>query len=70
MCLKASPSRKVPQTLAYTTSTERVEREEWVAALLRLRTRLEIPEGNLRELRRDGNFNCGMHYPPVPRTKD
>ena len=38
--------------------------------MLRLRTRLEIPEGNLRELRRDGNFNCGMHYPPVPRTKD
>ena len=30
------------------------------AALLRLRTRPESPEGNLRELTRDSNLNCGI----------
>ena len=43
--------------------------EEQVVALLRVKTRLESPEGNLRELTRDINLNCGMYYPPVPRTK-
>ena len=41
-----------------------------MAALLRVKTGPECPEGNLRELTRDSNLNCGMHYPPVPRTKD
>ena len=34
-------------------------REEQVA-LLRVRTWTECPEGNLRELRRDSNLNCGI----------
>ena len=49
MCLTATPSREVTQTLASTTSKWRLNREAW-AALLRVRTRPECPEGNLREL--------------------
>ena len=49
-CLKATPSRKVPQTLASTTSKWGLNGEER-AALLRVRTGPECPEGNLRELR-------------------
>ena len=49
MCLKVTPSREVAQMLASTTSKQRVNREEQ-AALLRVRTRSECPEGNLREL--------------------
>ena len=45
----ATPSREVPQTLTSTTSQQGLNREEQ-AALLRVRTRLECPEGNLREL--------------------
>ena len=45
----ATPSREVPQMLASTTSKRDLNREEQ-AALLRVRTRLECPEGNLREL--------------------
>ena len=30
------------------------------AILLRVRTRPESPEGNLRELTRDSNLNCGI----------
>ena len=45
----AVPSREVAQTLASTTSKQRLKREER-AALLRVRIRSECPEGNLREL--------------------
>ena len=45
----ATPSREVPQTLASSTSKQRLDREAW-AALLRVRTGPECPEGNLREL--------------------
>ena len=45
----ATPSREVPQMLASTTSKRGLNREEQ-AALLRVRTRPECPEGNLREL--------------------
>ena len=49
MCLKATPSREVPQVLASATSTWGLNGEEW-ATLLRVRTRPECPEGNLRAL--------------------
>ena len=48
MCLKATPSRKVPQTPAPATSKWGLNGEERVA-LLRVRTRPECPEGNGRE---------------------
>ena len=41
------------------TSKQGLNREAQVA-LLRVRTRPECPEGNLRELRRDSNPNCGI----------
>ena len=49
MCLKATPSRKVAQTLAFATSKCGLN---WEAqdALLRVRTGPECSEGNLREL--------------------
>ena len=49
MCLTATPSGEVAQTLAFATSKWGLNREVW-AALLRVRTRPECPEGNLREL--------------------
>ena len=49
MCLKAIPSREVPQTPASATSKWGRNGEEQ-AALLRVRTRPEFPEGNRREL--------------------
>ena len=45
----ATPSREEVQTLASTTSKWGLDREAW-AALIRVRTRPECPEGNLREL--------------------
>ena len=49
MCLMTTPSREVPQTFASTTSKQELNREA-PAALLRVRTGPECPEGNLREL--------------------
>ena len=49
MCLTATPSRKAAQRLASTTSKWGLNREVW-AALLRVRTGPECPEGNVREL--------------------
>ena len=49
MCLTATPSEEVAQMLTSTTSKWGLNEEEWVA-LLRVRTRPECPEGNLREL--------------------
>ena len=49
MCLTATPSRKIPQILASATSKQGLNREAR-AELLRVRTRTECPEGNLREL--------------------
>ena len=46
----ATPSRKVAQTLASATSKRGLNREAW-AELLRVRTRPECPEDNLRGLR-------------------
>ena len=45
----ATPSRKVAQTLASATCKRGLNREAR-AALLRVRTKPECPEGNLREL--------------------
>ena len=49
MCLMATPNREVAQRLVPTTSNWGINREAW-AALLKVRTRPECPEGNLREL--------------------
>ena len=55
-CLMATPSGKVAQMLAFTTSMWGLNREAH-AALFRVKTRLECPEGNMRELMRDTNSN-------------
>ena len=55
----ATPSREVAQTLTSATSKRGLNREER-AALLRVRTWPECPEGNLRELKWDSNPNCGL----------
>ena len=49
-CLAATPRGEVVQTLASTTSKQRLNRETQ-AALLRVRTGPETPEGNLSELK-------------------
>ena len=49
MCLTATPRGEVAQTLVSTTSKWGLNGEVW-AVLLRVRTRPECPEGNLREL--------------------
>ena len=56
---KSNTRRKVPQTLASATSKWGLNGEEW-AIMLRVRTGPESPEGNLRELTRDSNLNCGI----------
>ena len=48
-CLTTTPSGEVAQTLASATSKWGLNREAW-AAVLRVRTRPECPEDNLREL--------------------
>ena len=50
MCLMATSSREVAQTLVSTTSKQGLNREPR-AALLRVRTGHECPEGNLREIK-------------------
>ena len=59
MYLMATPSRKVAQTLSSATSKQGLDREAW-AALLRVRTGPECPEGNLRELTWDSKADCGI----------
>ena len=49
MHLTATASREVAQRLSSTTSKPGLNREVWTA-LLRVSTRPECPEGNLREL--------------------
>ena len=49
MCLTATPSREAAQMLTSTTSKRGLDRD-MQAALLKVRTRPECPEGNLREL--------------------
>ena len=54
-----SPSEEAAQMPAFTTSKRGLGREAR-AALLRVRTRPECPEGNLRELTRDSKLDCGI----------
>ena len=54
-----SPSRETVQTPAPPTSKRGLGREAW-AALLRVRTGPECPEGNLRELTWDSKPDCGI----------
>ena len=49
MCLTATPSSEVAETLTSATSKWGLNREAW-ATLLRARTRPECPEHDLREL--------------------
>ena len=59
MCLMATSSGEVAQTLMSTTSKRGLNREVR-AALLRVGTGPECPEDNLRELTWDSNPNCGI----------
>ena len=59
---KTTPSGEAAQTLASATSKRGLDREAW-AALLRVRTGPECPKGNLRELTRDSNPDCGIAIP-------
>ena len=59
MCLTAIPRGEVAQMFASTTGNRGMNREAQ-AALLRVRTGPECPEGNLRELTGDSNPNCGI----------
>ena len=54
-----SPSGEAAQMPASATSKRRLGREAR-AALLRVRTRPECPEGNLRELTWDSKPDCGI----------
>ena len=54
-----SPSREAVQTPVPATSKQGLGREAW-AALLRVRTRTECPEGNLRELTWASKPDCGI----------
>ena len=56
---KATPSKEAAQMLASATSKWGLGREAR-AALLRVRTRPECPEGNLRELTWDSKPDCGI----------
>ena len=57
-----SPSREAAQMPATTTSKQGLGREAR-AALLRVRTGPECPEGNLRELTWDSKPHCGIATP-------
>ena len=54
-----SSNREAAQTSASATSKRRLGREAW-AALLRVRTGPECPEGNLRELTWASKPDCGI----------
>ena len=54
-----TPSREAVQTPSSATSKPGLGREV-LAALLRVRTGLECPKANLRELTRDSKPDCGI----------
>ena len=62
MCQTVTPSRETVQTPAFATSKRGLGREAQ-AALLRVRTGPECPEGNLRGLTRDSKPDCGIASP-------
>ena len=59
MCPTVNPSGEAAQMPAFTTSKRGLGRESW-AALLRVRTGPECPEGNLRELTWASKPDCGI----------
>ena len=59
MCPTVTPSGKPAQMPASATSKRGLGREAW-AALLKVRSRLECPEGNLRELTWASKPDCGI----------
>ena len=62
-----SPSGEAVQTPASATSKQGLDREAR-AALPRVRTVPECPKGNLRELTRDSNTDCGIVIPQKALT--
>ena len=62
MCPTVTPSGEAAQKPASTTSKQGLGREAR-AALLRVRTRPECPEGNLRELTWASKPDCGIAIP-------
>ena len=62
-----TPSGEAVQTPTSLTSKWGLGREA-LAALLRVRTGPECPEGNLRELTSDSNPSCGIAIPQKPLT--
>ena len=61
MHLTTTVSREVAQTLAFATSEWGLGREAWTASsVFRIRTGLDCPEDNLRELTGDSNPNQGI----------
>ena len=61
MLLTTTAGGQVAQTVASAISEWRLDREVWAASsVLRVRTRHECPEVNLRELMWDSNPNCGI----------
>ena len=67
--LTVTPSREVAQKLTSATSKQGLNREAR-AALLRVRNGPECPEGNLRDLTRDSNPDCGIALPHKALTED
>ena len=63
-----SPSREAAQTPAPATSKWGLGREAR-AALLRVRTRPEFPEGNLRELTWSSKPDCGIYHAKSPNLR-
>ena len=59
MCPMVTPTGEAAQMLSSATSKRGLGREPQ-AALLRVRTRPECPEGNLRELTSDSKPDCGI----------
>ena len=59
MCPMVTPSREATQMPTSTTNKRGLDREAW-AALLRVRTRPECPEGNLKELTWASKPYCGI----------
>ena len=62
MCPMVTPRGEAVQTPASATSKQGLGREVR-AALLRVRTRPECPEGNLRQLTLDSKPDCGIAIP-------
>ena len=62
-----SPSGETVQMPASATSKQGLGREAR-AALLRVRTGPECPEGNPRELTRDSKLDCGISTPQKALT--